>query len=92
VLGEVATDDRFSQTMLAMRTGQPAALTLTNQGSAVHDWHLTDAKDANGQPINTKVVAPGQSATVVFTLATPGTYHFRCDVHPRIMQGFLVVM
>jgi len=67
------------------------ALTLKNQGQAVHDWHLLDATDANGKEVKTSLLDPGKSETVDFTITKPGTYHFQCDAHPADMKGTLVV-
>ena len=74
-----------------MQAGQPVELTLTNNGQAIHNWHLLNVKDKDGKDILTPLVNPGQSATIDFTIATPGAYHFQCDVHPTEMTGTLVV-
>jgi plastocyanin len=90
-LVEVATDDKYSQTRFTVKAGQAVELTLTNNGQAIHNWHLLTVKDKDGKDILTPLVNPGQSATIDFTIATPGTYHFQCDVHPTEMIGTLVV-
>lgn len=90
-LQQVATDNKFSASSLTATAGAPIALTLTNAGSAIHNWHLLDAKDASGRDIATQLLQPGTSETITFQIATPGTYHFQCDVHPQDMKGTLTV-
>ena len=90
-LVEVATDNSYSQTTFTVKAGQPLELTLTNNGEALHNWHLLNVKDVDGKNILTPLVSPGQSATIDFTINTPGTYNFQCDVHPTDMKGTLTV-
>jgi plastocyanin/mono/diheme cytochrome c family protein len=93
-LTEVATDNEFSDTSFTVPAGQPVTLTFQNKGSATHNWHVTDARDANGQEVTTGATGTngGQSTTVTFTITTPGTYHFQCDFHPTQMLGTLFVV
>ena len=90
-LTEIATDNKYSQTTFTVKANQDVALTLKNQGQAVHNWHLLDVMDANGKEIKGSLLDPGKSETIDFTIAKPGTYHFQCDVHPADMKGTLVV-
>ncbi len=88
---EIATDNKYSQTQFTVKANQDVALTLKNQGQAVHNWHLLDATDADGKEIKGSLLDPGKSETIDFKIAKPGTYHFQCDVHPTDMKGTLVV-
>ena len=90
-LTEVTTDNKYSQTSFTVKTGQPVELTLTNNGQAIHNWHLLNVKDADGKDILTPLVDAGKSATIDFTINTPGKYDFHCDVHPTEMTGTLTV-
>ncbi len=90
-LTEIATDNKYSQTQFTVKADQDIALTLKNQGSAVHNWHLLDAMDVNGKEIKGALLDPGKSETIDFVISKPGTYHFQCDVHPADMKGTLVV-
>ena len=40
---------------------------------------------------NPEVINPGKTATLTFTPTTPGTYKFRCDIHPDQMTGTITV-
>lgn len=91
VITEVTTDNKFSQGSLATNAGQLYALTVKNEGQAIHNWHITDAKSAGGQEIMGPLTDPGKSSTIAFTINQPGTYHFVCDVHPNDMKGTITV-
>lgn len=91
VLTEVATDNKFSETSLTAKANTPITLTLRNEGQTVHNWHLLDVKDADGKTIATRLLEPGQSESIAFTITQPGTYHFQCDAHPQEMQGTLTI-
>jgi mono/diheme cytochrome c family protein len=88
---EVATDNRFSVTRMGIPANQPVVVRFQNNGQAIHNWHVQNVQSAGGGPITTALLPGGQSATVNFEIATPGTYNFICDVHPVEMKGTLVV-
>lgn len=90
-LAEITTDDKYSKTLFNVPAGQAITLTQTNNGSAIHNWHVLDVKDDSGATITTQLTQPGTKSTVTFTISTPGTYHFQCDVHPTEMTGTLTV-
>src|SRR4051812_35245166 len=50
---EITTDNKFSETKLTVKAGQPISLTVKNNGAAVHNWDLLNQKDANGKDIKT---------------------------------------
>jgi plastocyanin len=87
----IATDNKYSETKLTAKAGQPISLTLKNNGSAIHNWDLLDQKDANGKDIKTSLLDAGKSETITFTIAKAGTYNFHCDVHPDDMKGTLTI-
>jgi plastocyanin/mono/diheme cytochrome c family protein len=86
-----ATDNKFDKSQLAIPAGQQVTLTFNNKGAAIHNWHLLNVKDSQGQEPQTKLLPGGQSETITFTITQPGTYQFHCDVHPTEMTGTLVV-
>jgi plastocyanin len=88
----VTTDNKFSKTTINVPAGQSVTLTVTNNGLAIHNWHLLNAKDASGKDIATDLTQPGQKNTVTFTLSSAGSYKFQCDVHPTEMIGELKVL
>jgi mono/diheme cytochrome c family protein/plastocyanin len=92
-LVETTTDNKFSATDYTVPGNAAVVIAVTNQGNAVHNWHVTDAKDANGKDITTgdTGILGGQSVNLTFNITQPGTYHFQCDFHPTEMLGTLFV-
>lgn len=88
---DIATDNKFSQVALQAAANQATSLTLENRGTALHNLRVQGVKGANGQDIVTKLLPGGQSETIQFTIAQPGSYDFLCDVHPVEMKGKLTV-
>jgi plastocyanin len=60
-------------------------VTVTNRGQAPHTMTLDD------QPLDTGNIAPGASADLTAP-DQPGSYSYRCNVHPARMRGVLVVL
>ena len=87
----VATDNKFDPTKLTVPANQPVTVTLQNKGQAIHNWHVLNVNDATGTEVATQLLPAGQSETITFTLAVPGTYDFQCDTHPAEMKGSLTV-
>ncbi len=88
-----AQNVKFDKTTISVPTGAQVTLTLNNMDSGVpHNFALyTDASAGTtifkGQIVN----GPG-TVTYTFTApSTPGTYFFRCDVHPTTMTGSFIV-
>ena len=84
----------FNADQLSAAAGAHVTLTYTNDSAIPHDWHLFDGADASAASIaSTGIKAgPNDVETVSFAVpSTPGRYFFRCDVHPTLMTGFLVV-
>ena len=59
--------------------------TWTNDGAAPHTATFDD------ETLDTGRIAPGDSAKLTAPLK-PGSYSYRCDVHPARMRGVLVVV
>jgi plastocyanin len=87
----VATDNKFDIGAIGINANQPATVTLQNRGAAIHNWAVQGVQSTTGQPIETQLLPGGQSQTIMFTVAMPGTYRFLCTVHPTEMVGSLVV-
>jgi plastocyanin len=60
-------------------------VTVTNRGQAPHTLTLDD------QPLDTGTIQPGATADLTAP-DKPGSYSFRCTVHPARMRGVLVVL
>jgi glucose dehydrogenase/plastocyanin len=84
----------FNTSQLTAPAGARVSLTYTNETSIPHDWHLFDGANASSPSIvSTKIQAgPNDAQDVSFTVPSkPGRYYFQCDVHPTLMNGFLIV-
>jgi plastocyanin len=60
-------------------------VTVTNNGQAPHTLTLDD------QPVDTGTIQPGATGEVTVP-DEPGSYSYRCTVHPARMRGVLVVL
>jgi plastocyanin len=86
---QVATDNKYSVTKMAVPAGKPVTVIVQNKG-AIHNWHLQNVKDASGKDIATPLQQGPTTFSVTFTVSQPGTYNFICDAHPADMKGTLV--
>jgi outer membrane protein assembly factor BamB/plastocyanin len=96
---QISTPDQgdgilFDTSQLKAPAGARVSLTYTNDSAIPHDWHLFDGPNASAPSIaSTKIQAgPNDAQNVSFTVpSNPGRYYFQCDVHPTLMNGFLIV-
>jgi cytochrome c oxidase subunit 2 len=89
----IADKMSFNTNTLTVPAGAPVTLTFDNQDSSVpHNFALYSDTSA-ATPIFVGQIITGPSSVVYkFTApAAPGSYFFRCDVHPTTMTGTLVV-
>ena len=57
-----------------------------------HNFAIYDSPAATTMIFRGDVITGGEDAVYRFTApTTPGTYFFRCDVHPMIMNGSFIV-
>ncbi len=87
----VATDNKWDKTTMAIQSGTAYTVTMQNKGAALHNWHVTGVKGADGKDITTAIIGGGQNASVTFTISQKGSFDYICDVHPVEMKGKLNV-
>jgi plastocyanin len=93
VIQLVAKDIAFDKRALTATAGQPVTVQFSNQDSGVlHNFALYNDKSASQK------IFAGDLSTGVTTVnynftapSKPGTYYFRCDVHPDQMNGSFTV-
>ena len=76
-------DSSVVQKRIDVNAGTPVRIVVDNRDVMYHDF------DVKGQDVNVGL-NPKESKIVRFTIGTPGTYTYRCTVHPD-MKGTLVV-
>ena len=100
--------DNFFQTdgqqspIFEVSVGQEVSIDLTNNGLAIHNTHIAGVDntydavfcEAGGdEPCSDpNIMAGGDSGTIAFQFDEPGTFNFRCDFHPVLMTGQIVVV
>lgn len=87
----IAKDNFFDPKDLTIPANQLVAVTLKNEGTAIHNWQILNVTDKDGKTVKTKLISGGQSDTVVFTMSRTGTFDFYCEVHPVEMRGKITV-
>ena len=91
-----AKDLAFDTKTIAVESGRQVVIKLDNQDANIpHNWALYESEEAAASAATTLASGPIQSGPVqeqiLFDPLQPGTYFFRCDVHPTTMTGELVV-
>lgn len=89
-------DSLFDLDEITVESGSQVVVVFDNQDEAVpHNWALYDSRDtaeSGGAPIAFSPIEPGPTVQEIpFAPPDPGTYFFRCDVHPTTMIGELTV-
>lgn len=81
----VATDYRFSPSVVHAVAGQPLEITIVNRGTHTHGLRLALSY---GEVPFSKNVPPGRTVSEVFNnLGDPGTYRFYCPVEDHQQRG-----
>ena len=87
-----AQNTAFSSATLTAPAGSTIMMTFINKDTMPHNFALyTDSSALTKIFVGDILKTPG-TVTYTFTApSTPGTYFFRCDVHPELMTGTFVV-
>ncbi len=84
----VMGDFSFTPATLTVLAG--TTVTMRNDGRIEHTAADVDASGGiTSRVIKPVPLATGQSLTITFT--RPGTYHYICTFHPKLMDGTVVV-
>ncbi len=84
----------FDKTVITVPAGALVTLVFTNDEEPVifHNVGIYKSRAATEPIMVGEFIPGGESTTYQFTApSTPGTYYFRCDVHPLAMTGEFVV-
>jgi hypothetical protein len=88
----LAEDLEFDKICLVAPANQPITITMDNKDAGIpHNFAIyPDLRSSSALFKGENVLGPVVKAYKVPALAA-GEYHFRCDIHPRQMQGDFVV-
>ncbi len=84
----VADAFAFNKKTIEVTAAQPFTVTLDNQDSASHNFHIFTQKGGDSIAVtDPQSVSPDSTGTLTTTIAEPGEYYFQCDFHPTQMNG-----
>ncbi len=90
-----AAGTKFEQNFLRMQSGESVTIRLTNNDSVPHSLRIAgqDGKfDTDDDAVtNPAQIDSGSSGELTFAPQTDGAYTFRCDFHPTLMGGQIIV-
>jgi plastocyanin len=86
----------FAETCLAVQAGNDFSVTFKNEDTGIqHTWALfTDSSAAQrlgGAASPSEAITGPDEKTYQLKALQPGSYFYRCDIHPTVMTGTLVV-
>jgi plastocyanin len=89
----VAQNIAFDQSTITVPAGAKVTVNFDNKDAQVpHNFSVyTNSSATTSIFVGAIVTGPGTTTYNFTAPTTPGTYFFRCDVHPTIMTGSLVV-
>ena len=94
-----AVSSFFEPNVLRAKAGEVIEIELTNTGSLSHNLWVTgpdnrydsleEPSEDDFGPIN--LITPGETGRLVVKIDEAGTYDFRCEIHPQVQTGTLVL-
>ena len=88
----VAQDRAFSLTRIEVPAGAATTITLDNRDATPHTLSVFLRATPEGDlAADTGRVDGGDEGEAVVLFTSPGEHAYRCEVHPTIMRGILVV-
>ena len=85
----------FDPDTIRANAGDVIELMVTNPGSVSHNLRLSgpDKQYGTGDDFESDpfAIGPGETGRTVVKIESPGTYPFRCDIHPDVQLGTLIV-
>ena len=88
-----ASNLAFDKTSLSAPAGKPVQLTLRNRDASIpHNVSIYTNRSASQSIFKGELdTGPADKVYSIPANSNPGTYFFRCDVHPDTMTGNFVV-
>ena len=98
--GQPALDSVFDPDAISIEAGETVKVNVSNTGSVTHNLRIAgvdqeyDTEDdfvAKPPDQASTLIKPGESGFTVVRINEPGQYSFRCDIHPNVQIGTLIV-
>jgi len=84
----IAKNMAFDQKTITVPAGAHVTVVFKNEDTVPHNFAVYENPSAQTKIFQGKVINGGEEVTEEFDApAAPGTYFFRCNVHPQIMTG-----
>ncbi len=92
-IGLIAKDIAYNTSTITVPAGANVTVDFTNEDSGIqHNFAVYDTSAAQNAIFKGEIITGPATTTYTFTAPSqPGTYFFRCDVHPGIMTGQFIV-
>lgn len=89
----VAKNIAFDKSTITVPAGAQVVVQFDNRDSGIpHNFAVYQSSAASKVIFKGRIITGPRSITYRFTAPSrPGTYFFRCDVHPSVMTGRFVV-
>jgi plastocyanin len=98
--GQPAVDSFFGPDVTTIAAGETVKVNVSNTGRVTHNLRITGVDEEYGTADDfvakppdqaSTLIKPGESGFTVVRIAEPGRYAFRCDIHPNVQIGTLIV-
>jgi plastocyanin len=87
-----AQNSSFSINSITAPAGAATIVTFQNNDSVAHTFTVFDGEDFTGEIVaDSGPVPPSETSEVTVLFGRPGRHGFRCQIHPQLMKGVLVV-
>ena len=87
-----AEDGAFSRSTIRVSAGEEVTIVFENKDSVSHNLAVYETEEATREIFIGEIITGPKTITYKFTApSNPGTYFFRCDVHPTTMTGNFIV-
>jgi plastocyanin len=91
VLEIAAISNEFDVEELRAPAGSITVEFDNRDGGIPHNIHFFKGDDAEGESVAETTLEVGPIEQTLTFDVEPGTYYYRCDVHPTTMEGTLTV-
>ncbi len=86
-----ADDMRFDKDCMAAPANRPFSIVLSNEENLPHDVDILEGDDSSDRVFDGEIFSGKRAVAYQVPPLSPGTYSFRCSVHPAQMRGTLRV-